>query len=262
LGRAVPTSGPRTAYICNGDFATLLFNRSFYATGGTSKSVASLWTSRAIMDHARAVETYDLLLANSRFTQNFMSHLYGVPFSGICHPPVDLVRFQPSASPPTNSYALALGRGPREQGIDVLTEVARIGRLKVVGGAEIRGAESAGVVSDDRLAQLYAEAAFVVFPVVSEFFGYAVAESLACGTPVLCYGLCGPGELVTNGVDGWTVNSRSEFLRVAAEVMARGYPASYRAAARGAASRFSATEVARSLIKSLRQASGETPREA
>jgi len=47
-----------------------------------------------------------------------------------------------------------------------------------------------GSVGDDRLWPLYREAMFTVFPSLHEGFGLPVAESLACGTPVIttCYG--------------------------------------------------------------------------
>ena len=40
----------------------------------------------------------------------------------------------------------------------------------------------------------------------------AILESLACGVPVLCKNLGGNGELVTNGINGFIVKERDDFL--------------------------------------------------
>jgi len=56
--------------------------------------------------------------------------------------------------------------------------------------AQGRPITNLGSVSDDQLWSLYREAMFSVFPSLHEGFGLPVAESLACGTPVIttCYG--------------------------------------------------------------------------
>lgn len=50
-----------------------------------------------------------------------------------------------------------------------------------------------------------------------ETFGHegasiAILESLACGVPVLCKDFGGNSELIQNGVNGYILNSREEFL--------------------------------------------------
>jgi hypothetical protein len=76
-------------HISNGDFFVLFFDAAFFSDRRITKSLASALTSSQIRRHAREIRLYDLLLANSNFTRDFMSYLYGIPFAGVCYPPVD-----------------------------------------------------------------------------------------------------------------------------------------------------------------------------
>ncbi|MGZ8778375.1 MAG: glycosyltransferase, partial [Thermoanaerobaculia bacterium] len=69
---------------------------------------------------------------------------------------------------------------------------------------------AAGFVSDEReLAGVYAAADLFVFPSFTENCPLSVIESLACGTPVICFDRGGTPELVRSGVNGEIVSEVS-----------------------------------------------------
>jgi glycosyltransferase involved in cell wall biosynthesis len=241
----------KNAYLSNGDFMVLFFNEAYYRGGRTRTTLASTLASTRIRQHASDARTFDLLLANSEFTRNFMSYLYGVPFAGVCYPPIDPDTFHPSAPKSAPPFALSIARNLREQGLDTLERIAARVPLKVVGGVRVKGAESLGVVDDSTLASLYSRAALLVAPVVSEFFGYPIAEALSCGTPVASYSVCGPGELVRDGVNGWTADSAGQLERIVQQAVHGGVPASLAEEAARSARRFHHTAVARTLVDTL-----------
>jgi glycosyltransferase involved in cell wall biosynthesis len=234
----------RTAYVTNGDFTLLFFNESYYYDGRVGKTIASVLASSRILGHARDARKYDMLLANSEFTRDFMSYLYGIPFTGVCYPPVDFDRFRPSSPKATPPFALAVSRNLHEQGVRTLERLAGKVRLRVVGGLQIQGAESMGIVDDSTLATLYSQATVVVSTVVSEFFGYSIAEALACGSPVACYSVCGPGELVRDGINGWRAESSEDLIATVERVVNGQVPAISPDKIRESASVFRDIEVA------------------
>lgn len=61
-----------------------------------------------------------------------------------------------------------------------------------------------GSVDDDHaLATLYAGADLTVMPSLEEAFGKVAMESMACGTPVVCFDGSGPADIVDHRVNGY-----------------------------------------------------------
>jgi glycosyltransferase involved in cell wall biosynthesis len=51
----------------------------------------------------------------------------------------------------------------------------------------------------------------MLFPTLSESFGFAIVESMACGTPVAALsGRGGPDEIIEDGVDGILAQDEAE----------------------------------------------------
>jgi glycosyltransferase involved in cell wall biosynthesis len=249
-GAALPSR--QSVYISNGDLALMLMSEAFFSTHALSKSLLALTASRFVRRNAAFAATYRVLIANSEFTRGLMSFLYSIPFTGVVHPPVDLEVFHPnSENPSTEPYVLAVARNANEQGIPLLRDLAQRLPLHVVGGATVPEARNLGVVSDGTLRSEYAGASFLMFPVVSELFGYAVVESLACGTPVLAFRNGGPAEQVRDGQTGWLVSARQEALDRSITLFREGFPTSMRAAARKSAERFSMKASAQALLSAL-----------
>lgn len=55
----------------------------------------------------------------------------------------------------------------------------------------------------DQMRLAYSAADVFVAPSVQEAFGKTLVESMACGTPVVCFDLAGPKDIVTHLVDGY-----------------------------------------------------------
>jgi len=67
-----------------------------------------------------------------------------------------------------------------------------------------------GRVNDDRaMSALYSAADAVVVPSRYEAFSLVTLEAMSCGTPVVAFGNCGPGEIIENGKTGWISHSVS-----------------------------------------------------
>jgi glycosyltransferase involved in cell wall biosynthesis len=63
---------------------------------------------------------------------------------------------------------------------------------------------SMGFVDDDvNLAIIYSSADVFVAPSIQEAFGKTIIESMACGTPVVCFDATGPRDIVTHKEDGY-----------------------------------------------------------
>ncbi len=243
---ALPST--HSVYVCNGDLALLFLSPPFYSSHGVAKRWLARGMSRYILQNAERARRYRLLLANSLFTKNFMTFLYATQFAGVVYPPVDPAAFAPELPAPGQAYALAIARNENEQGLETLRRVAARIPLRVVGGARVPGAINLGRVSDPELRHLYAGARVTISPIVSELFGYSVAESLSCGTPVLTLDSGGPSEQIEDGRNGWRVHGAETLIETAVRLVREGYDDRIRAEAVRSAARFSIPTVARSFL--------------
>lgn len=241
----------RVALISNGDMALLYLRTSFYKQASLLKRGLSLGLSRQILRNGKSARKYDLLLANSSFTRNLMGFLYDTPFQGVVYPPVDRADFRPSTLNPSRDYVLALARNDGEENLSLIEQLGTHVPVKVVGGATIPGCQSEGEVTEADLVRLYSNAAFLAFPATAEPFGYAVAEALSCGTPVMCFDQGGPGEQIDDGVNGWKVRTASRFVPLGRELYAHQELFPKVQVVRETSKRFDVSESAKSLMFEL-----------
>ncbi len=151
------------------------------------------------------------LIANSQITRARIKRFWGRD-APIVHPPVDVLRFNPSLG---GEDLLFVGEITRHKRVEVALEAAELAgrRIRVVGeGPELprlrhrfrRSAEFVGRVADDELERLYATSGAIVVPSVEEF-GIAAVEAQAAGRPVIAADAGGARETVLPGETGWLV---------------------------------------------------------
>ncbi|MBE0526452.1 MAG: glycosyltransferase family 4 protein, partial [Candidatus Thorarchaeota archaeon] len=63
-----------------------------------------------------------------------------------------------------------------------------------------------GVVETERVPELINQSCIFIYPSREEPFGLSIIEAMACGVPVVTTNVFGPSEIITNGLDGLTVN--------------------------------------------------------
>ena len=143
-------------------------------------------------------------------------------------------------------------RNDAEPMVGTIERVARKIPVKIVGRARINGATTLGNISDKDLVDVYSNASVTIGPSKQEFFGYATAESLSCGTPVIAFKRGAAVEMIEHNQNGWLVNSQEELLGKLVEIFEHGYEKSMRETARRSAERFSISASSNKLISLLR----------
>jgi glycosyltransferase involved in cell wall biosynthesis len=128
----------------------------------------------------------------------------------VIHPPVAIEKFSVSAAP--GEYYLCAGQLVRYKRFDLAIEAfARSGKRLVVAGmgeeaARLRkmaapNIEFLGRQSDSDLRAVMQGCRALIFP-GEEDFGIVPVEAMACGRPVIAYGVGGARETVFDGVTG------------------------------------------------------------
>lgn len=128
---------------------------------------------------------------------------------------VDREIFSPDITKKTNRenpLLVCVSRVSKEKGIDDFCKLPYPNAKKVVVGSgpyldDLRkkypDVEFVGAKRGQDLAKYYQKADCFVFPSKSDTFGIVIIESLACGTPVACYPVSGPIDIIENGVSGY-----------------------------------------------------------
>ena len=153
----------------------------------------------------------ELMVANSQTVARRILAAYGRS-APVIHPPVDVERFAPLVSTPTDDYFLVVSRLVPYKQVGLAVEAFdRLGwPLVVVGGgrqaAELQAHAGPSIrflgrVDDNRLPALMAGARALIMP-GEEDFGITPVEAMACGVPVVALGRGGATETVRPGWSG------------------------------------------------------------
>lgn len=165
------------------------------------------WLSR--WDAATAGRV-DRFLANSQYVAARIDRYYNRR-STVVHPPVETDFYTPTGRAASSAFLIVSALVPYKR-VDLAIEACRIAgrRLRIVGtGPELSrlraiagpDVEFLGWQSDDRIRDLYREAAATLLPGVEDF-GIVPVEAQACGCPVVALDRGGVRETVIDGVTG------------------------------------------------------------
>jgi len=178
---------------------------------------------------ARFYRTARLILAPNQDILDHLTRQTGKPGQIMLHG-VDSERFAPRSR--TADGVLTLGYAGRltaEKNVRFLAEVARglpvdvRGRVRflVVGDGAQRGwlartlpkgTVFTGMLAGEELAKAYAQMDVFLFPSLSDTFGLVVLEAMSSGVPVVSFKVCGPNNVVEDGVNGFAATTPAEFI--------------------------------------------------
>lgn len=211
-------------YISQGDMLFLFFNKAFNDLHFPFSRVFSLQLAKRFTRHQNFAKNYDLVLANSNFTSELMSFMLDVSVAGVVYPPVDTCKFYPCKDNNLQEkYVVTLLRSEAEPSFKIVEKLAKTINIHVVGEVKVPGAVNLGKISDTDLIREYSNALFTLNPNLQEYFGYSIAESLACGTPVMAFNHGGAKDQIIDTFNGWLFVSKELLIRNAIDVFQNGY---------------------------------------
>jgi glycosyltransferase involved in cell wall biosynthesis len=199
-----------------GNYSCAFFGRCF------RNSYVASWVYASALLFRRLLKTYDLItrfVAVSRFIKEKYVSL-GIPESKIAvlYNFVDLDKI-PFRGRDNDRYFVYIGRLSREKGLGTLVksfaenpdlEAKIVGDgpekkalEKLIADRGIRNVTLCGYLGKERFQILSRALACIVPSECYEAFGRSVAESFACGVPVVASRLGGLPELVRDGETGW-----------------------------------------------------------
>ncbi len=170
------------------------------------------------------MKNVDIVIANSNITATLLHILYGIEPDGIVYPPVDINVFKSYNAKKENQVLLYLGSYAGDTDKKLVMDICEVLKRKnikifVIGNktladklSKIYEVISISGVSDEELAKIYSKCKLTICPQKWEQFGYVVAESIACGTPVLAFNIMGPKEIIEHTNFGLLANNKREFL--------------------------------------------------
>ncbi len=124
---------------------------------------------------------------------------------------VDLGQFAPRlAAGEGEPLFLYAGRLAPEKNLEAFLDLELPGHKEVVGDGPLREALQRrypqvrfhGHLPAAELAEAYRRASVLVFPSRTDTLGLVMLEALACGTPVAAFPVCGPQDVLCQGVSG------------------------------------------------------------
>ncbi len=170
------------------------------------------------------LQNQDVIVSNSQITSTLLHMLYGVESNHIIYPPINNALFKPQDVAKELQVLLYLGSHAGDTDEDLLKKICAIleeRKIKIMtlGNRDLQerlknqyDINQLYNISDDALARVYSMSSITICPQRWEQFGYVVAESISCGTPVLAFNCMGPSEIISQSCSGILANNKKEFL--------------------------------------------------
>lgn len=184
-------------------------DRPYYRKGKIIGFIEDLMLSKLrVWDHI-ATNRPDVIVANSRYVEDWYRHRHGVNAHTI-YPPVNTETFSKQYSELKDDYYVTAARLEPYKRIDLIIKAFnKLGKKLVIIGdgtqmkelQQIAGPniQFKGYCNSEKVAQLVSKAQAFIFP-SREDFGIAPLEAQACGTPVIAYSKGGAKEtIIGNG---------------------------------------------------------------
>jgi glycosyltransferase involved in cell wall biosynthesis len=177
-------------------------------------------------NYKKMLSKQDIVIANSEITATFLHTLYGIEPNEIIYPPLNTSVFKPREVAKKKQVLVYLGSNAGDTNEGLIKEICNILSKKnikilTLGNSKIMKNISKyfdihpiSGVSDEELSKIYSECMLTICPQKWEMFGYVIAESVACGTPVLSFNIMGPKEIIENTGYGILVNNSKNFLNI------------------------------------------------
>lgn len=146
---------------------------------------------------------------------------------------IDFSKYTLTTEVSEDSPLMFLSRLDRVKGCHVAIAVARAANIKLIIAGNISNLESeivyfkneiepfvdgeqiiyVGAVNDEQKNHYLGKSKALLFPIdVREAFGMVMAESMACGTPVIAFGCGAVKEVIDEGITGFVVENETEML--------------------------------------------------
>ncbi|WP_202318620.1 glycosyltransferase family 4 protein [Archaeoglobus neptunius] len=176
--------------------------------------------------YKKLLQKQDILIANSQITATLLHTLYGVEPHGIVYPPVNTEIFKPQNVKKKDQVLLYLGSHAGDTDENFVKEICKVledknFKILAIGNKMLAKKLSKRYeihhisgVSDKELAKIYSECKLAICPQKWEQFGYVIAESIACGTPVLVFNVVGAAEIVKQSRFGFVAYNSRNFLEI------------------------------------------------
>jgi glycosyltransferase involved in cell wall biosynthesis len=185
---------------------------------------SSSWLRRLANHYLRIWDFYaarrvDYFIANSNYVANRIRKYYRTD-AAVIFPPVDTKALKPPADAKVEDYYVLFGRLIDYKKPDlVVAAFNKLGKRLVVLGRgpmleqlRIMAKSNIEFIEEylpyDEVAKIFASASAMVFP-VEEDFGIGMVDMMACGRPVIAYGMGGATDIVIPGKTGEFVESQS-----------------------------------------------------
>lgn len=212
-------------YIFQGDWSLLYLNKSFVRMHKVISRIMSLSFSHSIRKHGSWIEHYKIIASNSDFAGSLGSFIYELPITRTVYPPLQarLEKLLPMSAMDKKAYFVVILRNEFDGGFHLISKIAHIFNIKVIGGGSVKGCENLGFLPPDVFDSTVKFALATLAPVNNEYFGRGIIESMALGTPVIAFNNSGAREILSGFNCGWLATDESDFVNIMTNISKNRY---------------------------------------